>query len=991
MSGIPLSIIPLRFHPSSFTRPRLRAWLGVALACVLLVGHGGVASAQSQAANGAIEGTIVDDSGAVLPGVTVTVTSVDTGTTRTLVTNDAGLYRALLLPLGAYRIDAELTGFKKFEQTGITLAAGQTAVVNITLGAGAITEVVSVTGDVAGADAGKIDIGRNLGEREVKNLPLVSRNPYNFALVQPGVSGFENSEFGVPRLSANGTLMRINYQIDGNTNTQKDRTGLRLLPVSEVMVREVKVVTSGYAPEFGQTTGMVYNAITPSGTNQLHGSGSYRFRRKSFSAFPFFFQGPRTPERKPDTKVDTFTAELGGPLIHDRWHYFFGFENTSRDLSAQRVITVRPEDASRIGLSPQPGVIPATQAARFIIGKSDYQLSPSHRLTARYIRFQNSSPDNIGAANGGVPSSLEWSTDFQDAMNSAAAQLVSTFGSNKLNELRVQYANRHQLRTANDNSGSGPGIRINGVANFGSPRAGLDDSIGFDFTEGIWQVIENFTLISGNHSYKVGFDAQFVGDTRTAPSLELFTFASVDAYLAAKSGANPFSYVSFRQLIGEPDFEMDSALYSFFIQDDWRVASNLKLQYGVRYDLYDYPQAAANAPFESSRNFAIDKNNFGPRVGLAWSLDDKTVLRASTGLMFDQPILASFEQSIQQNGLPARATVNLGPASAGAPAFPQTLNDLPPGFALPTQSIFTVSPDFKTGRTFQNNVQVERAFGTGYYASAGYVYVRGDQLPVVTNINLINPSGTLADGRPIYSAAVNANTRLDPRFNQINQVQSIGDSSYNAFSTQFGKRARNGLQFELTYTYGKGEDTAPLIATLSVVGDDPRSDPTNLDRDKGPNLFDVRHNFAGSIIATTSVDTDNRWLRAIADNNQIGVLLQFNSGLPFNVRSNLDLNGDGDATNDRPLFVGRNSVYLPARYNVDLRYSRFVPIRGIRAEVVAEFKNLFNVEQTSSVNRIVTTDTAGNPLTAIPTTGSGFPATAGYEQRQFQIGFKVSF
>ena len=109
-------------------------------------------------------------------------------------------------------------------------------------------------------------------------------------------------------------MLRINYQIDGNTNTQKDRAGLRLLPMSEVMVSEVKVVTSGYAPEFGQTTGMVYNAITPSGTNQVSGEASYRFRRKDFSARPFFFHSSPTITDKPDTHVDTITAELGGPI-----------------------------------------------------------------------------------------------------------------------------------------------------------------------------------------------------------------------------------------------------------------------------------------------------------------------------------------------------------------------------------------------------------------------------------------------------------------------------------------------------------------------------------------------------------------------------------------------------------------------------------------------------------------------------------------------------
>ena len=248
---------------------------------------------------------MVDNSGGVLPGVTVTVSNTDTGTTRSVVTNESGLYRATLLPLGAYRVMAELQGFKKFEQVGVTVGAGQTADVNVRLEVGDLNETISVTADAPVVDTAKVDAGRNLNENEVKNLPLVSRNPYNFALLQPGVTGFENSEFGVPRFAANGTLLRINYQIDGNTNTQKDRAGLRLLPVSEVMVREVKVVTSGYAPEFGQTTGLVYNAITPSGTNQFRGAGAYRFRRKAFSAFPFFFQGPRTDDRRPDTKVDT--------------------------------------------------------------------------------------------------------------------------------------------------------------------------------------------------------------------------------------------------------------------------------------------------------------------------------------------------------------------------------------------------------------------------------------------------------------------------------------------------------------------------------------------------------------------------------------------------------------------------------------------------------------------------------------------------------------
>ena len=946
------------------------------------------ALAQSQAANGAIEGTVRDNSGGVLPGVTVALVNTDTGTQRIVITNESGLYRAVLLPLGTYRLTAELAGFKKYEQAGIELNAGRTAEINVTLQVGDLNETVAVTADAPIVDPAKIDLGRNLNEREVKNLPLVSRNPYNFALLQPGVTGFENSEFGVPRFSANGTLLRINYQIDGNTNTQKDRAGLRLLPVSEVMVREVKVITSGYAPEFGQTTGLVYNAITPSGTNTIRGSASYRFRRKDMSARPFFLSSPA----KPDTHVDTLTADVGGPVVKDRLHYYVGFENTARDLSADRVITIKPEDAARIGLTTEQssGVIPAEQTARFLILKGDYQLSTTNRLTARYIMFRNDSPNNVGATAGGTPSSTEWATDFLDAMDSTSAQLVSSIGSTMLNEVRVQYAHRHQSRATNGLSGTGPARTITGVANFGGPYQAAQDA-DFDFKQNLWQVIDNFTVLMGNHSLKTGFDLQFVDDFRATTPRLAYTFANIDNYLAAKNGTNPYAYSTFLQFLGPTTFDMNTSLFSAFIQDDWRITPSVKMLYGLRYDLYNYPEGDPNAPFEYSRSFNVDRNNFGPRLGVAWSLNDKTVLRASTGIMYDQPLLAAYENAVQSNGVRSY-TVSLSPTSAGAPAYPNTLSGTG-GITLPTQSISAVDPGFTTMRTLQNNVQLDRALGRNYSASVGFVYVKGYDLPTVNNINLINPVGSLADGRPIFSTAVSASTRMDPRFNQINTMQSVGDSTYSGLTFQLTRRFSGGIQFDMNYTVAKGEDNAPLTSTLSVQGDDGRSDPSNLDRDRGPNIMDTRHSFSGSFVMKPEYQGQNGVASAILNNNQFGIMLMLNSGLPQNIRSNRDLNFDGILA-DRPLDVARNSIYLPARYNADLRYSRFFPFGSSRrAEVILEMKNLFNNRQTSALARIVTTDVAGNPLTPIPADGDSFPIAgrSGYEARQFQIGFKFYF
>ena len=243
----------------------------------------------------------------------------------------------------------------------------------------------------------------------------------------------------------------------------------------------------------------------------------------------------------------------------------------------------------------------------------------------------------------------------------------------------------------------------------------------------------------------------------------------------------------------------------------------------------------------------------------------------------------------------------------------------------------------------------------------------------------------------MFSATIDDQTRLDPRFNQINVVESRGQSTYNALALQFGRRLSGGIQFDLNYTLGKGTDNAPLTTALSVQGDDGVSDPTNLDRDEGPNALDTRHSVAGSVVAQPRFERIGGVLGTMVNGNQVGLMLQFNSGLPVNLRSSTDLNGDGVLA-DRPLSVGRNSLYLPARYNVDARFSRFIPLGGARrVEVAAEFKNLFNSVQTSAVNRVFATNALGEPSTALPASSDLLVPTAGYEQRQFQLGFKFSF
>jgi Carboxypeptidase regulatory-like domain len=944
--------------------------------------------AQSQAINGSIEGVVRDSTGAVLPGATVTVSNTDTGQQRVVTSNANGEYRAVLLSLGAYRAKAELQGFKTIERTGLTLSAGQTAVVDFSMEVGGVAEVVSVSGEPPVTDPGKIDLGRTIGEMEVRNLPLVGRNPYNFAFLQPNVTGYENEEFGVPRINANGTQMHTNYMIDGNTNTEKDRAGLRLLPASEIMVREVKLITSGFAPEFGQTTGMVYNAVTPSGSNDVRGSASYRFRRRGMSARPFFLS-PTAP--KPDTHADDYTATLGGPIVKDKWFYYAGYEHVAKDLSADRVINVKPADATRLGLSttaiPSAGVIPASQTVDFFLGKTDYQLAPDHKLSARYFFFKNESPYNIGNVSSGTPNTVEQGTDFHDRMDSASAQLISSFGSDKLNELRFQFARRHQSRTASADAGTGPAIAISGIAFFGGPVATVSDA-GFDFSQKIWQALDNFTVLRGQHSFKVGFDAQYVDDFRRNNLFQLYTFPTVDAYLAAKSGTNPRSYSTFQQLVGNPEVAYNSTFLSLFVQDDLRLSARFKILFGVRYDLFKIPDSRAFAGNALSSSFKVDKNNFGPRAGFSWTLDQsaRTVLRASSGIMYEPPLINFYEDSIQRNGDPRTLTATLNPTSAGSPAFPGTLSDLPPGFARPLQSIVAMAPDFSTQYTVLSNVQIERALSRDFSVSLGYVNSLGRDMPVLVDTNVIPTGQTLADGRPIFSTAVNAQTRVNPTFNHVDTFESIGKGTYNALTVTVNKRMSHGVQFQASYTLAKGTDNAPLTGTYVVGSNDDRlSDPTDIDRDRGVTPFNQTHTFVLSGILAPKVSGGGVWA-LIANNNQLGFIGQANSGLPFNIRANRDLNLDGQQ-DDRPVGIDRNTGRLGHYVTLDLRYVRFIPLGRVRPELFVEGKNIFNDVNVSGVNRVVAVDAAGNPTAPLL-----FPGTTGYAlQRSLQAGVKVSF
>jgi hypothetical protein len=230
--------------------------------------------------------------------------------------------------------------------------------------------------------------------------------------------------------------------------------------------------------------------------------------------------------------------------------------------------------------------------------------------------------------------------------------------------------------------------------------------------------------------------------------------------------------------------------------------------------------------------------------------------------------------------------------------------------------------DFSTQYTILSNVQLERALTNDFSVSLGYVNSLGRNMPVLVDTNLVPTGLTLADGRPIFSTAVTSATRVNPTFNHVDTFRSVGRGTYNALTVTMNKRMSHGFQAQASYTLAKGEDNAPLTGTYVVGSQDDRlSDPTNVDRDNGVTPFNQTHTFVLSGLIQPKVSGGGVGA-AILNNNQLGFIAQWNSGLPFNIRSNRDLKLDG-VQNDRPIDIDRNTGRLGRVLNVDMRYVRF--------------------------------------------------------------------
>jgi Carboxypeptidase regulatory-like domain len=362
--------------------------------CLLWLACGPAAVAYAQSATGSIEGTIVDQSGAVMPGVTVTVRQTATGTTRSVMTDDNGLFRVPLLPVGVYEITADLSGFSSRKQPDVTLNIGQTVTLKIEMAVSGVAETVNVSGGTPVLETSRTQVSDTITEVAVQNLPVNGRNFIDFTLLTPGVTRDVRTG-DISFAGQRGTLNSLVVDGADNNNTffgqSVGRTGSGRAPYqfSQDAVKEFQVNSNSFSAEYGRAGGAVINVVTKSGTNELHGSVFEFYRDQALNAnnaINVLNNRPKSPYH-----YNQFGGTIGGPIQHNRQFFFFNYDgqrNTQPNVVFLNLPSNTPSNA------PTQAAIATLQPLAvswdrkldqdvFLI-RTDHELNSANRLSFRY-------------------------------------------------------------------------------------------------------------------------------------------------------------------------------------------------------------------------------------------------------------------------------------------------------------------------------------------------------------------------------------------------------------------------------------------------------------------------------------------------------------------------------------------------------------------------------------------------------------------------------
>jgi outer membrane receptor protein involved in Fe transport len=984
---------------------------GAACALVLGVALPRPAQAQSQVAGGAIQGTVTDESGGVLPGVSVTLLNEATGLRRATTTDGEGVFRAPLLPLGSYALTASLQGFATLERKGLTLSIGETLTLELTLKVASAQETVEVVAEAPVIEATRTQQSSTVSARAVANLPVNGRNFIDFVLTTPGVT--RDVRLGdISFAGQRGTLNSLIIDGADNNNTffgqTLGRTGSGRAPYqfSQDAVQEFQVNRNAYSAEYGRAGGAVVNVVTKSGTNEFHGSIFEFYRDKKLNANSWANKSAVPGRPKSPYHFDQFGGSLGGPLVKDKAFFFVSYDGQRNTIPNEidlrqnlGSVAVPPDAASQAGFATLQGKAQRWERRQdqdVFLARVDWQVDPKHRLSVRY-NHQNFTGQNF--ENGGATNAEEHTGDSLVRTRTLNLSLASVFSPTLFNEFRFQWARDQEPGLANSDAPEAT-VRQGGRTvltigrNFFSPR---------ETTIKRFQVADTVTLIRGRHALKAGVDLNFDRILNFFPGnfSGAYTFSSLASFNAGRpsNAAAGERYVQAFAGAGTtgPTTNPDITEIAAFVQDEFRVRKDLTITLGLRYDVQKFAQPPVRNPDPQLLAAGIDtsflntdNNNFGPRLGFAWNPSRKLVVRGGYGVFYGRTPSIMVGTAHSNNGINVQTVTFTGGL---VPTYPNIFPALPTGVALPRPTIFVFDQDYQDPKVHQASAGFDYALSEDVSLGVSYLFVAGRDLQRSTDFNLAAPVATAVpiQGGGTLTVQQFPSARPFTSFDRIIRFESTAESTYNGVTLELRKRFSRGLQASLAYTLGKVTDTVPdATAVVPNSSDDAKfaSNPADFEADRAPGNNDQRQRLVFSGYWDLGYWRDAQgFAKAVLDGWSLSWIASVESGQPYSDAITNDVNRDGNTRND--IVPGsRNAFTTPTRYNVDLRVARRIPLGSkLRLELIGEAFNLLNSTNITSQRNGRYTFTGG---VLVPQTNFGQDLGAA-DARIVQLAVKLTF
>ncbi len=894
-----------------------------------------------------LNGTLTDSTGGVLPGVTVTAVNEATGNSFVAVSDSGGRYR-IQVRTGAYKLMCELSGFSTVTRTGIQLLLGQTATIDVQLKPSGVSESITVTGETPLVNTTSSTLGGNVDPRQVAELPVAGRNFMALALLAPGSrTQTMNATQPLPDRGRAQDVREFQINLDGQQVTRDIGTGSQP-KYSQDMISEFQYVANRFDATMGRSSGVLVNIITKSGTNLFSGVVRGNYRSGKLNS-----EEPVLKKVLPIDNTQISTA-VGGPIMKDKLHFFVNGEY-EREPTTSAWNTAYP--FFNITLN-------GTATQKKGGARIDYQLSEKIRLMVKGSDTRTSTPFGAGGADHPAGTSK-----FGDYNNEGYARMTWVISSKAVNEIeggRAVYGldeqaltswSKHWLQGIDGTTNGSPRVRFttfNITQNRNLPR---------NQAQWYWNVRDNFTYsydAAGRHDLRAGAEYLWRHQLQynrlnssgeiDARKLPTPSAAQLQAWFPVWDNVDTWCLDCLAPytrtiLIGVGNFNNNvySQKLAAWVQDDWKVSNRLTLNLGVRYDAEIGAFANVNfPPWESTGNYN-DWNNFQPRVGFAWRVNERTVVRGGVGLYIagatsgdETRGVSNTIQNVIQFTNDGRPDFVTNPANGPLPTYEQSNamfchnNNNAPGCLLLTANEVIMNPKYeKLGENWQTSLGVQHQIGETIGVELDWIYNHSaNEKGIIDNANVTYDPAT---GAPYPFS--DRTKRAFPNWGTVNLSVHTGRSATQEVRASVTKRFSSHWQASGTYSLRWFWDAEPR--PFAGIDEVPFPTVPDLGGEYTLGAGDQRHRATFSAI----------W--QVGHGFQVSALQYIGSGVRLATNWGTDVRGLGVDGTDRlrpdGTIVPRNSLVGPAQSRTDLRLQQRIQLRGrVAIDAIAEVFNLLN-------------------------------------------------